>query len=48
MVVVAVNLETGQREIGTVTELNGKHVTITLRDGETVERHISFGRGEEE
>ncbi|MBN1218376.1 MAG: adenosylcobalamin-dependent ribonucleoside-diphosphate reductase [Anaerolineae bacterium] len=39
-VVVAVNLETGQREIGTVTELNGKQVTITLRDGEMIERAL--------
>ncbi len=39
-VVVAVNLETGQREIGSVTALNGKGVTIELRDGETVERAL--------
>lgn len=39
-VIVAVNLETGQREIGTVTALNGKQVTIHLRDGETVERAL--------
>ncbi len=37
-VIVAVNLETGQREIGTITNLNGKAVTIELRDGEIVER----------
>jgi ribonucleoside-diphosphate reductase alpha chain len=37
-VVVAVNLETGQREIGTVTTLNGTNVTVKLRDGEVVER----------
>jgi len=40
MVIVAVNLETGQREIGTITHLNGKSVTIELRDGEVVERPI--------
>ncbi len=40
LVVVAVNLETGQREIGTVTALNGKTVTIELRDGETVDRAL--------
>jgi ribonucleoside-diphosphate reductase alpha chain len=39
-VIVAVNLETGQREIGTVTALNGKEVTIELRDGEVVERPL--------
>ncbi len=39
-VIVAVNLETGQREIGTVTALNGKEVTIELRDGEVVERAL--------
>ena len=37
-VIVAVNLETGQREIGTVTAMNGKEVTIELRDGDVVER----------
>ena len=40
MVIVAVNLETGQREIGTVTNRNGKSVTIELRDGEIVERAL--------
>ena len=40
LVVVAVNLETGQRELGTVTALNGKRVTIELRDGEVIERPI--------
>lgn len=40
MVIVAVNLETGQREIGTVTALDGSNVTIQLRDGETVERPL--------
>ena len=39
-VIVAVNLETGQREIGTVTALNGKNVTIELRDGEVMERAL--------
>ncbi|MCQ3973347.1 MAG: adenosylcobalamin-dependent ribonucleoside-diphosphate reductase [Anaerolineae bacterium] len=39
-VIVAVNLETGQREIGQVTALKGKQVTIQLRDGETVERAL--------
>lgn len=39
-VIVAVNLETGQREIGTITALNGKQVTIQLRDGEIVERAL--------
>ncbi|MEM7348501.1 MAG: ribonucleoside-diphosphate reductase, adenosylcobalamin-dependent, partial [Chloroflexota bacterium] len=39
-VIVAVNLETGQREIGTVTAKNGRDVTIQLRDGEIVERSL--------
>ncbi|MCL4301436.1 MAG: adenosylcobalamin-dependent ribonucleoside-diphosphate reductase [Anaerolineae bacterium] len=39
-VIVAVNLETGQREIGTITALNGREATIQLRDGETVERAL--------
>jgi len=39
-VIVAVNLETGQREIGTVTALNGTEVNIELRDGEVVERTL--------
>jgi ribonucleoside-diphosphate reductase alpha chain len=40
VVVVCVNLKTGQREIGTVSELNTqtKEVTVQLRDG-TVEVH---------
>lgn len=38
LIIVAVNLETGQREIGTVTALNGKNITIELRDGGVVER----------
>src|SRR5512138_3128802 len=40
IVIVAVNLETGQREVGTVTALNGRQVTIQLRDGEAVERAL--------
>lgn len=40
MVIVAVNLETGQREIGTVTAINGQNLTIELRDGEMVERTL--------
>ena len=40
IVVVAVDLETGQREIGTVTNLNGKEATIELRDGEIVQRAL--------
>ena len=39
-VIVAVNLETGQREIGTVTARNDQNVTIELRDGELVERTL--------
>lgn len=39
-VIVAVNLETGQREIGTVTAKNGQNVAIQLRDGELVERAL--------
>jgi ribonucleoside-diphosphate reductase alpha chain len=41
LVIVAVNLETGQREIGTVTTLNGKHVTVALRDGDSIERPLA-------
>ncbi|MCB0154431.1 MAG: ribonucleoside-diphosphate reductase, adenosylcobalamin-dependent, partial [Anaerolineae bacterium] len=40
LVIVAVNLETGQREIGTVKQVNGREVTIELRDGEIVERAL--------
>ncbi len=40
LVIVAVDLETGQREIGTVTALNGATVTIELRDGKAVERPL--------
>ncbi|MGB1286006.1 MAG: LAGLIDADG family homing endonuclease, partial [Aggregatilineales bacterium] len=39
-VIVVVNPQTGQREIGTVTALNLPEVTINLRDGETVSRDI--------
>ena len=39
-VIVAVNLETGQREIGAITALQGKQVTIQLRDGEIVQRAL--------
>ncbi|QPC81918.1 adenosylcobalamin-dependent ribonucleoside-diphosphate reductase [Phototrophicus methaneseepsis] len=39
-VIVVVNAATGQREIGTVTELLLPNVTIELRDGEVVERDI--------
>ena len=39
-VIVAVNLETGQREIGTITALNGKNVMVELREGGTVERSL--------
>jgi ribonucleoside-diphosphate reductase alpha chain len=34
-------LETGQREIGTLTALNGTNVTIELRDGEKIERTLA-------
>ncbi len=39
-VIVAVNLETGQREIGTVTARNDGQVSIELKDGEIVERPV--------
>ncbi|HEX9921502.1 MAG TPA: hypothetical protein VGD99_02465, partial [Anaerolineae bacterium] len=39
-VIVAVDLETGQREVGTVTALEGQSLTIELRDGTTVERAL--------
>ncbi|HEX9925620.1 MAG TPA: LAGLIDADG family homing endonuclease, partial [Anaerolineae bacterium] len=39
-VIVAVDPETGQREIGTVTTLEGQSLTIELRDGSTVERAL--------
>ena len=40
LVIVAVNLETGQREVGVVTGLDGKRLTIELRDGTVVERDL--------
>lgn len=39
-VIVVVNGQTGQREIGTVTALALPQVTIELRDGETVTRDV--------
>ena len=39
-VIVAVNLETGQREIGQVTKVDDKNLTIELRDGEMIERAL--------
>src|SRR5690606_15490923 len=39
-VIVVVNSETGQREIGTVTKIDLPTVTIKLNDGEIVERDI--------
>ncbi|MGJ3237617.1 MAG: adenosylcobalamin-dependent ribonucleoside-diphosphate reductase [Anaerolineae bacterium] len=39
-VIVVVNPQTGQREIGTVTKINLPTVTIKLNDGEVVERDI--------
>jgi len=39
-VIVSVNKKTGQREIGTISVLNGSNVTITLRDGDVVERAV--------
>ncbi|RMF03652.1 MAG: adenosylcobalamin-dependent ribonucleoside-diphosphate reductase [Chloroflexi bacterium] len=40
-VVVTVNLETRQREIGTVQAVDGTTVTIALRDGEVVKRALA-------
>src|SRR5688572_8305159 len=40
IVIVVVNPQTGQREIGTVTALALPKVTVLLKDGETVERDI--------
>jgi ribonucleoside-diphosphate reductase alpha chain len=40
VVIVAVNKETGQREIATVTALQGRTVTVELRDGQTIERPL--------
>ena len=39
-VIAAVNLETGQREIGQVDSLNGRTVSIRMRDGEIIKRAI--------
>lgn len=39
-IIVAVDLETGQREIGTVTAVNGRDVAVELRDGTTLERAL--------
>lgn len=39
-VIVVVNSETGQREVGTVTALELPRVSITLRDGAVVERDV--------
>lgn len=38
LVVVCVNTDTGQREIGTVTEVRGDEVAVLLADGEIVRR----------
>ncbi len=40
VVIVAVDLETGQREIGTVTHVEDKEITVRLRDGEIVQRPL--------
>ena len=39
-VIVVVNAKTGQREIGTIKALDLPRVTVTLLDGETVERDL--------
>ncbi len=39
-VVVVSNPQTGQREIGTVLELSGDHVSVTLDSGDQVERPL--------
>ncbi|MCB9101701.1 MAG: ribonucleoside-diphosphate reductase [Anaerolineales bacterium] len=39
-VIVAINVETGQREIGVVKTRDGQHLTIELRDGAVVERQL--------
>ena len=39
-VIVVINAKTGQREIGTVTEINLPQVTVTLLDGEVVARDL--------
>ncbi len=41
-VVVAVDQQTGQREIGAATAFDGKTVTIELRDGEIIERSLEY------
>ncbi len=40
MAVVCTNLQTGQREIGTVTALTGTDVTLTLKDGTEITRAV--------
>jgi ribonucleoside-diphosphate reductase alpha chain len=40
IVIVVVNPQTGQREIGTVTAMDLPKVTVLLKDGETVERDL--------
>jgi ribonucleoside-diphosphate reductase alpha chain len=40
LVVVAVDLNTGQRELGQVVSIDGKLLTIELRDGTVVERAL--------
>lgn len=40
LVIVCVDLQTGQREIGTVTAMAGQQVEVELRDGETVKRTL--------
>jgi ribonucleoside-diphosphate reductase alpha chain len=39
-VIVAVNKETGQREIGTISAVQGQRVTVQLRDGSSLERPL--------
>ena len=39
-VIVVVNQDTGQREVGTVTKIELPTVTVKLKDGDTVERDI--------
>ena len=39
-VIVVVNAQTGQREIGTVSALDLPQVTVTLLDGEVVSRDL--------
>ena len=40
LVIVMTNPQTGQREVGTVTGLDGTNVTIRLDDGTTVEKQL--------